>query len=83
MMRRAEPELQGGAQRFLDVGDPDVLAYARGERFVVLANFASRPAHITSPDGAHILVSTGLDRAAGAFDGALRANEGLLISRTV
>jgi hypothetical protein len=60
-----------------------VLAYARGERLVVLANFASRPAHIAPPDGAHLLVSTGLDRPAGAFDGALRANEGILVSRTV
>jgi alpha-glucosidase len=82
-LRRGEPALQGGAQRFLDVGDPEVLAYARGERFVVLANFASRPARITLQDDAHIVVSTGLDRAAGPFDGALRANEGLLVSRPV
>ena len=34
-------------------------------------------------DDAHIVVSTGLDRARGVFDGALRANEGLLLSRTV
>ena len=41
-LRRAEPALRTGAQRWLEAG-PDVLAYERGERFVVALNFASTP----------------------------------------
>ena len=82
-LRRAEPALQGGAQRFLDAGDPDVLAYARGERFLVLANFASRPRASRPRTGARILVSTGLDRAAGALRRRAARQRGAVISRTV
>src|SRR3954463_6742484 len=48
-LRRASPELQGGAIAFLDGGDPDVLAYRRGDGHVVALNFSAEPRPVAWP----------------------------------
>ncbi len=79
-LRRAEPDLQRSNQRFLDAGHPDVLAYARGERLQILANFAPHPVGVPAPDGARVVLATGRDREPGPFRGPLRGDEGVVLA---
>ena len=79
-LRRAEPDLHGGGQRLVDAGHPDVLAYTRGERFLILANFSAQPVEVDSPNGARVVLSTGLDRGPGRFRGPLRGDEGVVLA---
>jgi alpha-glucosidase len=78
-LRRAEPDLQAGAQRFVESGHPDVLSYARGDRFVVAANFGREVAEVEVTDAAEVAVDTGLRRTGDAFDGRLAGDEGVVL----
>src|SRR4051794_32269596 len=78
-LRRASPELQGGAIAFLDGGDPDVLAYRRGDGHVVALNFSAEPRPVAWPGGAATLLSTHLDGEEGVPAPArLRGGEGVV-----
>jgi alpha-glucosidase len=54
-VRRADPWEGDSSLRFLQ-SDEEVLAFARGERFVCLVNFGSTPAEL--PAGASVLISS-------------------------
>ncbi len=80
-LRRAEPALQRGDQRFVDAGDEDVLGYTRGERLLVLANFATSEAQVRAPAGARVVLTTGMDKEPGeTFAGVLRGDEGVALA---
>ena len=69
-LRRREPALQSGGQRWVQADD-DVLAYERGHddtRILVALNFASaaRPARLSVSGPAQLELSTGMDRAPGS-----------------
>jgi alpha-glucosidase len=83
-LRRAEPDLQGGELRFLDPGEPDVLAYARGDRHVVALNFAPAPRRIALPGAARLVLSTDPGRVPGEAIEAelgLDSDEGVVLRR--
>lgn len=76
-LRRAEPALSVGSIELVDAGR-DVLAYERRDgqaRLFVALNFSSEPRTIGGPDGELILSTVDL----GALEGALRANEGIIM----
>ena len=79
-LRRGEPALQVGRFELLETG-PDVLAYVRGERFLVALNLGAGSRNLRLPAACSIALSTHLDRAsehpAGTID--LRPHEGLLL----
>jgi alpha-glucosidase len=84
VLRRAEPDLQGGELRFLDAGDPDVLLYERGERHLVALNFAPAARRATLPGPAQLVLSTRPRRSPGEplGDGMeLDADEGVVLRR--
>ncbi len=60
-LRRAEPALRSGSMRLLDAG-PDVLAYTRGDEFLVLLSFVSEPRVAAIPAPGMIEISTNPDR---------------------
>jgi alpha-glucosidase len=83
-LRRAEPDLQVGELRFFDAGEPDVLAYARGERHLVVLNFAAAPRRATLPGPARIDLSTDPGRRPGGAEAEeieLGADEGVVLRR--
>jgi len=83
-LRRAEPDLQGGELHFLEPGEPDVLAYARGERHLVALNFAPAPRRVVLASPARVVLSTRPDRAPGEqVEGQLEldADEGVVLRR--
>ena len=74
-LRRDEPVLQHGGQRFLDAGR-DVLAWVRGDALVAAINFGVVPAPVDL-DGLLVL-STDPDRQDGLVD-ALAPGEGVIV----
>ena len=74
-LRRDEPVLQDGGQRFLDAGR-DVLAWVRGDALVAAINFGVVPAPIDL-DGLLVL-STDPDRQDGPVD-VLAPGEGVIV----
>ena len=74
-LRRDEPVLQDGGQRFLDAGR-DVLAWVRGDALVAAINFGVVPAPIDL-DGLLVL-STDPDRQDGLVD-VLAPGEGVIV----
>jgi glycosidase len=78
-LRRERPELLDGAIAFAHGGDPDVLAYRRGDGHLVALNFSPEPRPAAWPAGARTVLSTHLDRDAGApAPGRLRGGEGVV-----
>ena len=86
-LRRSEPALQSGAQRWLDAGD-DVLAFERAggaSTLVVVANFAGERRTARMVGGARVELDSGLCRAPaemvdlGAL--ALAPDEALVLRR--
>ena len=76
-LRRAEPALSTGSIELVDAGR-DVLAYYRSHgdtRLFIALNFRSEPRTIGVPAGEPILSTIDL----GAFEGTLRANEGVIL----
>ncbi|MDJ0390590.1 alpha-amylase family glycosyl hydrolase [Roseomonas sp. E05] len=78
------------ARRALSVGryekahvEGDVFAFRRhaeGEAPLLVAlNFGKAPQRVAMPEGARLLVSTGLDRGEGLFDGLLGPEEGVIV----
>ena len=83
-LRRAQPDLQGGDLQFLDAGDADVLAYARGERHLVAVNFAPAPRRVVLPGPARLVLSTRPGNAPGEpveEELELGADEGVVLRR--
>jgi alpha-glucosidase len=83
-LRRAEPDLHAGELRFWDAGDADLLAYTRGDRHLVVLNFAPAPRQAKLPGAAAVVLGTHPGRAAGevvveAFE--LRPDEGVVLRR--
>ena len=74
-LRRDEPVLQDGGQRFLDAGR-DVLAWVRGDALVAAINFGVVPAPVDL-DGLLVL-STDPDRQDGPVD-VLAPGEGVIV----
>ncbi len=74
-LRRDEPVLQDGGQRFLDAGR-DVLAWVRGDALVAAINFGVVPAPV-GLDGLLVL-STDPDRQDGLVD-VLAPGEGVIV----
>lgn len=85
-LRRAEPALSVGSYRRVSAGD-DVLLYERahgGRRLWVLLNLGRELRMVDAPaEGAHIRVSTHLDRDGEPVAGnvRLRPNEGVVIGQ--
>ena len=77
-LRAAEPALQGGDQRPCDLGDT-VLAWTRGDTFLVAVNFATEPVEVALPDGAELVLSTDPERAEGEAPATLQPAEGVLL----
>jgi len=79
-LRREQEDLHSGAIAFLDQPeDADVLAYRRGDDHVIALNFSPDPRPVAWPDGANVVLSTHLDREAGAAAPAnLRGGEGVV-----
>jgi alpha-glucosidase len=80
-LRRAEGELQGGAQRSVDAA-PGLYCFVRGDRFLVALNFTSAKVPLSLTGGARLELSTDLARQLGEVDlGAtvLGPDEGLIL----
>jgi glycosidase len=78
-LRHERDDLQGGEIAFTDSGSPDVLAYRRGDRLAVALSFSAEPRPVAWPAGARTLLSTHLDREAGAAPpDRLRGGEGIV-----
>ena len=76
-LRRAEPALSIGSFELLDAGQ-EVLSYERRygtARIFVALNFSSESRRINAPRGELLLSTIDID----AFDGTLRANEGIIL----
>jgi alpha-glucosidase len=79
-LRRAEPALQvGGLQIFQST--KDVLAYLRGDSFLVALNLGAQPQHLPLARRGAIVLSTHLDRSEERVTNTLelRPNEGLIV----
>jgi alpha-glucosidase len=76
-LRRAEPALSVGSIELVEAGR-NVLAYERSDeetRLFIALNFSSESRAIDAPVGELILSTIDI----GAFDGRLRANEGIIL----
>jgi alpha-glucosidase len=76
-LRRAEPALSIGDIELLDLG-ADILAYRRShgdKRLLIALNLSAEPRTSPLPAG-ELLLST-IDH--GAFEGSLRADEGIIL----
>src|SRR5438093_1533748 len=80
--RRAEPELGDGSLRWLDSPE-DVLAFARGERFVCVVNISHRAVELPAHESV-LLVSGALDDGQLPPDTAiwLRVGQGAIVAAT-
>jgi alpha-glucosidase len=78
-LRRAEPALEVGRIELIEAGG-DVLAYVRGDAFLVALNLGANPHDLPCAGGA-ILLSTHLDREGERPDGVLhlRPDEGVVV----
>jgi alpha-glucosidase len=79
-LRRAEPDLAVGRVALLEA-EGDVLAYTRGDGFVVALNLGARPHTVRLPRPATVVLSTHLDRAGERAEGDLhlRPDEGVVL----
>jgi alpha-glucosidase len=79
-LRRVEPALQLGKLELVEAA-PDVLAYVREDRFLIMLNLTSTPHRTKVPRPGAIVLSTHLDRAGERVAGALalRPDEGLIV----
>jgi alpha-glucosidase len=83
-LRRSEPELQAGSFRIAATDAADVLAYFRGDGFLVALNLGGRPQRIRLANGGAIVLSTHLDRVEERVGDTLelRPDEGLVVRLT-
>jgi alpha-glucosidase len=79
-LRRVEPALQLGKLELVEAA-PDVLAYVREDRFLIMLNLTSTPHRTKVPRPGAIVLSTHLDRAKERVAGTLqlRPDEGVIV----